>query len=312
MKSQRLFLFGFALLLCVAGFAQGQQALTANVAVTEARTDTPFSITWGTVMPLAGHIFAQPWLKSCKAVWSDYYPSPARLTTVYDCPAKGDSLTPVNDVAGQRPCWVFWKEKGVCGAAVERGDRGNFIVSTFTIIGGIKEVVHETTVERTRTEYVETPGRVDTVFVSTRGYIPPAGITAVGTTNLSIPSGHENIGPEEGKLYLGFRRTVNTPAVCPPKPPNPPPPPPSGPTCPPGTPNPPNPPSSPEVNVPPHDPSTPVVPGGDSVPPGVGPPPPAPPDHGIITPDPGEPPTPPHMPTPDGEHQADPVDPTTL
>jgi len=293
-------------------------SLAQNVPVTEKRVDKPFEPDQATVLWLGEQIYANPWL-SLPAEWNKSYPSPAWITTVYGRPRKGDSLTPVNDIPdsqtgmGQRPCLVHWKVRGVCGAAVEVGVEGNTIVSTFVITGAGKtvETVREVIVERTRTEYVLQPGDVKTVFINTGFYHPPAGLTQETGTNIAVPSGHAFYGPEEGQIVVGIKRTVEAkPQVCPPKPPPPPPPP--GPTCPPGTPNPPPGPNNPGVNVPPHDPSTPTVPGGDPVPPGVGPPPPAPPDHGIITPGPGDPPTPPHMPYPDGPHQADPVDPSTL
>lgn len=135
----------------------------------------------------------------------------------------------------------------------------------------------ERVVERERTEYIQTPGPIQTVILQTGGYRSPAGITAVATTNLGVPSGQTYFGPEEGQLWVGFRRAAPTPKIFPP------PPPPNGP-CPPGTPNIPPPPSGAPAN-PPGNPSGPVNP---PTPPGIGPPPPAPPDHGTFT-DPGAP-----------------------
>lgn len=261
-------------------------SLAQNVPVTERRTVGPFTINWVAAHKLASHIFAEAWTQGRVPEWHIFYPSRARITTTYGNPITGDSLTPVDDrpLPHKRPCWVFWKEPGLTGVAIERGEGGNTIVSTFTIITEptpVTERIVTRDVVRTITEYVETPGEVKTVFVNTGFYHPPAGLTQETGTNISVPSGRAFYGPEENQVVLGFRRVPDQPkpAVCPPEPP-PPPPPPGGPTCPPGTPNPPNPPNSPEVNVPPNDPSTPTVPGGDSVLPGVGPPEPNVPDHG--------------------------------
>ncbi|MFA5158635.1 MAG: hypothetical protein WC451_05635 [Patescibacteria group bacterium] len=274
-------------------------AMAQNVPVTERRVSEPFRINWDAAYKLASHIFAAKWIKTCKPVWCSSYPSPARITTCYGKPIAGDSLTPVDDKLCQRPCWVFWKERGLTGVAVEQGEGGNTIVSTFTVLRQPETVVREREVVRetlrTHTEYIQNPGTVTTVFLSTGGYRPPAGITQVGTTNLHVPNGQTFYGPEENQVYVSFRRQQDV--VCKPQPEPPP-----GDDCVPGGSGDDPPPNSGEVNVPPHDPSG-QPPGGDPHPPGVGPPPPAPPDHGIIT----GPDVPPHAPRPEGEHQADPI-----
>ena len=114
-----------------------------NVPVTEARVSRPFAVDWGVVRSLAGRIFAEQWLApGSKGEWSSCYPSPSRVTTTYGCrPAKGDSLTPVDDRCFQkRPGWIFWKERGRTGVMIEKGVRGNWIVSTFVMIYETKQL----------------------------------------------------------------------------------------------------------------------------------------------------------------------------
>jgi hypothetical protein len=268
--------------LSVVGVASAQVIVAQNVPVTEKRTGQPFKINWNTAYKLASHIFAAEWIKTCIPEWHKSYPSPARITTCYGRPVRGDSLTPVNDTLCQRPCWVFWKEQGLTGVAIEQGCEGNTIVSTFTVLRQPetvvceREVVHETL--RTRTEYVQNPGTVETVFLTTSGYRLPAGITQVSTTNLTVPNGRTFYGPEENQIYVSFRRQQEVVCKTQPEP--------DDGTCGPGTPPTPPPPTAtdpPDTTPPigdgggwngPHQPpDQPIPPGVDDQP--HEPPPPA-------------------------------------
>lgn len=283
-------------------------ALAQNVSVTERRTDQPFEINWGAAYKLASHIFAAEWIKSCKPVWCNAYPSPARITTTYGKPIQGDSLTPVDDQPGpdgrgQRPCWVFWKEKGLTGVAIEQGVFGNTIVSTFTILRAAevrtvtRECIQEVVVERTRYQLVNLPA----VIVAPQPFMNPAGVTYSWTRPAPVSVGSVVTGPRRDVISVGVYYVPRIECRDKPEPPDPP----DDGTCGPGDPPVDPPPNSGEVNVDPHDPSG-QPPGGAPVPPGVGSPPPPPPDNGIIT----GPDVPSHAPNPDGEHQADPVVPT--
>ena len=262
-------------LLCAAVWAQGEpvaQTQTANVTVTEARVSQPFAIDWAKVTTLAARIFAEPWIHGSKPEWHDSYPSPARITTTYGEPAKGDSLTPVDDRSKQRPCWVFWKDER-SGVAVEKGHRGNWIVSTFVKNTEIVRVemqvqVVEKPVIVEKPVYIPQPYAIPTppVLIPARQYIPPAGVSAIWTPAIPVNTGATVVGPWHDLVTatLIYR-------------PEPKPPPPTDGTCGPGTPPAPPPPSSPPVVAPPGNPSGLVNP---PTPPGVGPPAPNVPDHG--------------------------------
>ena len=217
--------------ICAAVWAQYTPSqTTANVAVTESRVSQPFVVDWVKVSKLASRIFAEPWLRSCKPEWSESYPSPSRITTTYGYPAKGDSLTPVNDVFNQRPCWVFWKDDR-SGVAVEKGVRGNWIVSTFVVDQTVQVFVPGpvTYVDRPvdRVVTVTQPVAVPT-FVPARQFICPATVTALWTPAMPVAVG-SSTQTESVKVWgtVGFipkqRREVKQ---CPPKPP----------ICPPGQP----------------------------------------------------------------------------
>lgn len=167
-----------------------------NVPVTEPRVNHPFAIDWAKVRMLASRIFAEKWIQGCQSEWSDRYPSPSYITTTYGCPAAGDSLTPVNDISGQRPCWVFWKEHNKTGVAVELGCRGNWIVSTFVMIQTRTVEVPRPTQAVVRT--IPVPQIIcipQTTVVSQRQYIAPATVNAVCTPAASVPTGSTTVGP---------------------------------------------------------------------------------------------------------------------